>query len=153
MSVQNDSQCTQTASRSWQPAHRLAVALFRGPTNIIAAVVAGAYTTPTLVSGAKYLVTATVRVKETATPGDRQEEAIGMTTIWEYAQLYFMRGWGIPARSGFPEERFDPSSRGIGTPSLTSAIHWATRAGSWWCFNFLQPGGVFFFKRPKAMKP
>lgn len=83
ISVQNDStasgaftlKATGTATTAYT------VTYFRGTTDITAAIVAGTYTTPGLAAGAKYLITAKVKVKSSATVGSSVTRLVTITSV------------------------------------------------------------------------
>lgn len=57
------------------------VRYYRGGTEITAAVVAGTYTTPVLAPGAKFLITAKVKVKQSATVGSSVTRLVTITSV------------------------------------------------------------------------
>ena len=67
------------------------VRYFRGTTEITAAVVAGTYQTPSLAPGAKYLITAKVKVKSSATVGSSVTRLMTISSVADPAKVDAVR--------------------------------------------------------------
>lgn len=70
------------------------VRYFHGTTDITAAVVAGTYTTPVLAPGDKYLITARVKVKSSATAGSSITRVVTITSVGDARQQDAVRFTG-----------------------------------------------------------
>ena len=67
------------------------VRYLRGTTEITAAVVAGTYKTPSLAPGAKYLITAKVKVKSSATVGSSVTRLMTISSVADPAKVDAVR--------------------------------------------------------------
>jgi len=83
ISIQNDGSGTDSfrLSATGTASSMYTVTYFRGTTDITAAVVAGTYTTPSLAPGATYLVTAKVKVNQSATKGSSTTRLVTVASV------------------------------------------------------------------------
>jgi len=84
ISVQNDSVVyadSFTLLATGTTSAMYGVTYFKGTTNITADVVAGTYTTPTVATGATYLITARVKVRGSATAGSSVTRLVTITSL------------------------------------------------------------------------